>query len=108
MVKPSTFQTTFPQLNTRPFHMETKFHMEPPWDVGMKTCSNVPGHMTKMASRPICGKNLKKKKNSFGTKRLITLKLGIRHQVLKYYQIYTRDDTELTLTIFMTWSDLFS
>ena len=25
----------------------------------MTMCSNVPGHMTKMASRPICGKTLK-------------------------------------------------
>ena len=33
--------------------------MAHPWDVGMKICSNVPGHMTKMASRPIYGKNLK-------------------------------------------------
>ena len=32
--------------------------MEPPWDVGMKMCSNVPGHMTKMASRPIYCKNV--------------------------------------------------
>ena len=33
--------------------------MKPPWDVGMKICSNVPGHMTKMASRPIYGNNFK-------------------------------------------------
>ena len=45
-------------MTTRPF--EVKFHMEPPWDVGMKICSNVPGHMTKMASSPIYGKNLQK------------------------------------------------
>ena len=34
--------------------------MEPPWDIGMKFCLNVPGHMTKITSRPIYGKNLKK------------------------------------------------
>ena len=34
--------------------------MEPPWDRGTKVCSNGPGHMTKMASMPIYGKNLKK------------------------------------------------
>ena len=34
--------------------------MGPPWDVGMKLCSHVPGHMTKMASRPIYGKSLQK------------------------------------------------
>ena len=44
--------------NTRPF--ETKFRMEPPWDIGMKICSNVLGHMTKMASRPMHGKNPQK------------------------------------------------
>ena len=46
----------FSSKNTRLF--EAKFHMEPPWDVGMKICSTVPGHMTKMASRPIYGENL--------------------------------------------------
>ena len=51
----STFSNVFPK-NTWPF--EAKFHTEPPWDVGMKTCSHVPGHMTKMASRPMYGKNL--------------------------------------------------
>ena len=39
--------------------IEAKFHMEPPWDGGMKVCSNGPGHMTKMAAMPIYGKNLK-------------------------------------------------
>ena len=32
--------------------------MEPPWDGGMKVCSNDPGNMTKTASMPIYGKNL--------------------------------------------------
>ena len=32
--------------------------MEPPWDAGMKICSKVLGHRTKMASKPIYGKNL--------------------------------------------------
>ena len=31
----------------------------------------------------------------------MTLKLGMQHQVLKYYQIYSNDDTGLTLTSFM-------
>ena len=42
--------------NTRLF--EAKFHMEPPWDVGMKIYANVTSHMTKMVSSPIYGKNL--------------------------------------------------
>ena len=48
--------------NTGPF--EAKFHMELPWDAGMKTCSNVPGHMNKMASSPIYGKNLQESLSS--------------------------------------------
>ena len=40
--------------------VETRFHVEPPWDGGMKVCSNGPGHMTKMAAMPIYGKNLEK------------------------------------------------
>ena len=35
--------------NTKPF--EAKFHMEPPWDVGMKMFSSVPDHVTMMVSR---------------------------------------------------------
>ena len=33
--------------------------MEPPWDGGMKDCSNGPGHMANMAAMPIYGKKLK-------------------------------------------------
>ena len=39
--------------------IEAKFHMEPPWDGGMKVCSNVPGHITKMADMPIYVETLK-------------------------------------------------
>ena len=70
-------QTSFPK-NIRPF--EARFIMESPWDVGMNICSNVPGHMTKMSSRPIHGNS---NISFFGTKRMMTLKLGI-HRVLKY------------------------
>ena len=38
----------------------SQFHVEPTWDVGMKICSNGPGHMTKMVAMPIYGKTLKK------------------------------------------------
>ena len=33
--------------------------MEPSWDIGMKIYSNVPGHMTKIASMPIYDKNFR-------------------------------------------------
>ena len=39
--------------------IEAKFHVEPPWDGGMKLCSNGPDHMTSMAAMPIYGKTLK-------------------------------------------------
>ena len=40
--------------------IKTKFHVEPPWDGGTKLYSNGPVHLTKMATMPIYGKNLKK------------------------------------------------
>ena len=72
------------------------------WD---EICLNGP-HITEKASRPIYGKNLKKNL-FFGTKRLMTLKHGIQYLVLEYYQICPNGDTGLTLTIFMTSSNLF-
>ena len=51
----STFSNIFSSETT-----EAKFHMEPPWDGGTKVCSNDPGHMPKMAAKPIYVKNLKK------------------------------------------------
>ena len=37
---------------------EAKFHVEPHWDGGTKACSSDPGHMSKMATMPIYGKDL--------------------------------------------------
>ena len=53
-------------------------------------------HMTNVATMPIYGKNLKK--IFYWTKRLMTLKVGMQHCVLKYYQICSNDDPGLTLT----------
>ena len=39
--------------------IEAKFFVEPPWDGGMKVCSNGPGLITSMSAMPIYGKNLK-------------------------------------------------
>ena len=36
----------------------------------------------------------------------MTLKLGMQHQVLKYYQVCSNDDPGLTLTCFMARSNL--
>ena len=54
----STFSNIFSSETTGP--IEAKVHVEPPYDGGMKVCSNGPGHMTKMAAMPIYSKNLKK------------------------------------------------
>ena len=78
--------------------------MVPPWDGGTKVCSNGPGHMTKMAAMPIYVKNIKKIFS--GTKRPMTLKVGMQHRVLKYYQVCSNDDPELTLTYFTARSNL--
>ena len=72
--------------------------MESPWDGGMKVCSKGPGHMTKMATMPIYGKNLKISSP--------TLKLGMQHRVLEYYQICSNDDHRLTLTYAVARSNL--
>ena len=37
--------------------IKAKFYVEPPWVRGMEFCSQHVGHMTKMAARPIYGKN---------------------------------------------------
>ena len=63
------------------------------------------GHMTKMAAMPIYGKN---PSNIFfsGTNRLISMKLGLKHLWLKYYNVYINHDPVMTLTKFMarsTW-----
>ena len=72
------------------------------WDGGTKVRSNGPGHMTKMATMPIHGKNL----FFSGTKMLMTLKLGMHHRVLEYYQVRSNDDTGLILTYFTARSNL--
>ena len=75
----STFSNIFSSETTRP--TEAKFHMEPSWDGGMKVYSNGPGHMTKTAAMPIYDKKIS------GTKSPMTLKLGMQHRVLEYYQV---------------------
>ena len=98
----STFSNIFSSETTGP--VEAKFHMEPPWDGRTKVCFNGPGHMTKMATVPIYGKNLKQIFS--GTKRPMTLKLGMQHRVLQYYQVCSDDDRGLTLTCFTARSNL--
>ena len=82
--------------------IKVKFHMELLWDRGTKVCSNGPGHMTKMAAMPIYINKI----FFSGTKRSMTLKLGMKHQVLKYYQVCSNDDPGLTSTYFTERSNL--
>ena len=79
--------------------------MESPWDGGTKVCSNGPGHMTKIATMPIYGKN-RKQFSSPELKRPLTLKLGMQHWVLEYHQVCLNDDRGLVLIYFTAWSNL--
>ena len=53
----STFSNFFSLETPRP--VEAKFHVDHPWDGGTKNYSKEPGHMTKMATMPLYGKNIK-------------------------------------------------
>ena len=39
--------------------IKAKFYVGPPWEGGTKVYIKGPGHMTKMATMPIYGKNIK-------------------------------------------------
>ena len=52
----SIFLNLLSSITARP--IETKFHVEPPLDRRTEGCSNGPGHMTKLATMSIYGKNL--------------------------------------------------
>ena len=60
-------------------------------------------HMTKMATMPIYGK---KSSKIFLSERggPISKKLGMKHQWLKYYNVYINHDPVVTLTYFRTRS----
>ena len=96
----STFSNIFSSETTVP--IEAKFHMEAYWEGGMKVCSNGPGHMIKMATMPI----YMVKTFISRTKRPMTLKLGMQHRVLEYYQVCSNDDPGLTATYFTARSNL--
>ena len=71
---PSTYLNTLFSETTWP--IETKFHMTAPYGWLAKTYTNCNGHMTKMATMPIYGKNYL---NLFfsGTQRPLALGLGM-------------------------------
>ena len=61
--------------------IEAKFHVEAPWDGGMKVSTIDLCHMTKMATMSIYGKNLLWNENADD------LETFIQHRVLKHNQI---------------------
>ena len=57
------------------------------------------GHMTKMAATPIYGKNPSKIFFS-RTGGLMSMKLDMKHRLLKHYNVYINHDPVMTLTYF--------
>ena len=87
--------------------IKAKFYVKHLKDGVINVYINNPGHMTKMAARPIYGKNLSKIFFS-GTSGQISRKLGLKHRWLKYYNVYINLDPVMTLTQFMERSTWFA
>ena len=79
--------------------------MEPAWEGGMKVYINGLGHMTKMATTPIYGKNPSKIFFS-RTGGPIFTKLGMYNRGLLPSIFYINDDPGVTLTYFTARSNL--
>ena len=79
--------------------------MKTPYDRLAKIYTNCTGHMAKMATMPIYGKN---PLNIFisVTKRPMALGLGMYHWGCGSYQICTNDESRMTLTYIMARSNL--
>ena len=86
----STFSNIF-SLETA-WLIEAKFHVAPPWDGRTKVCLNGPGHMTNIAAMLIFFFS--------GTKWPMTLKFGMQHWVIEYYQVCSNDAPTLDLQTF--------
>ena len=85
--------------------IEAKIYVRHILDGGTNVHINNLGHITKKAALPIYGKN---PSNIFfsETNRLISIKLGVKHPLLNYYNVYINHDPVMTLTKFMarsTW-----
>ena len=100
-----TFSNFFSLETSRP--IEAKFHVERPWDTGMKVCLNGLCHMTAIYGHcgqdgptPTYCKNLKK---IFFSGNLESLYAASGTRVL---QVCSNDDPELTLTYFTPRSNL--
>ena len=62
------------------------------------------GHMAKMAAMPIYGKNLRKS-FSLEPKTPMTLKIGMQHWVIEYYNVYSNDDPGMIMTYLTAMSN---
>ena len=93
----STFSNIFSSETTGP--IEAKFHIEPPWEGGMKFCSNRLGYMTKMATMPIMVKTLKNL--LLRNRKADDLETWNAASGAVYYQVCSNDDPGLTSTYFM-------
>ena len=71
----------------------------------MKICTIELGHMTKVATMPIYGKNLKKSSSPEPIVKM-ALKLSMYHRVWRFYQNCSNYDTGLTLTHFTLRSNV--
>ena len=77
--------------------IETKFHMEP----GIVEWKFVQMVLVAWPRWLPCPYMIKTLKTFFSrTNRLMTLKFGMQHRVLEYYQICSNDDPGLTLTFY--------
>ena len=78
---------------------KAKFYVEPSWVGGTKVCLRHLGHMTKMATITIYGKNPSKIFFS-KTGKPIFMKLGMWHRGLQPIKVCSNDDPGMTLTYF--------
>ena len=83
--------------------IKAKFYVKHLWNGGINLYINYLVHMTKMAAMPIYDKNPSKIFFS-ESGELISKKLGMKHQWLKYYNVYINYDPVVTLTYFRTRS----
>ena len=97
------FSNFFYSITSRP--IKAKFHVALPWNGRMEVSSMV---QVTWRGWPLYLYMVKPLKIFFpGTKRLMNLKLGMQHLVLKSYQLCPNDDPGLTMTNFMTGTNLF-
>ena len=99
----STFSNIFSSETTE--SNESKFHMKPPRDGGNEMLFKWSRSYDRDGRHAHIWKKSKKIFFS-GTKRPMTLKIGMQHSVLEYNQVYSNTDPGLTLTYFTARSNL--